>query len=189
MHTEDKEPDGTAAGQTRNASQQSKHFQCGSATVLCTTVNSEACLPLGNVERLLPRKPGRPADGPRTNREVGLCQPWRGQPLFLENAPRAAFECAAALTCINSVNRIRRETGPPSGRPPSKNLKPRRCPCQTMSSSSAPPAPRLAVLTARSPPHRPTISAPSQSRPRWNPPASSRPASPRRSWVKSSPRR
>src|SRR5258708_7805138 len=69
MHTEDKEPDGTAAGQTRNASQQSKHFQCGSATVLCTTVNSEACLPLGNVERLLPRKPGRPADGPRTNLE------------------------------------------------------------------------------------------------------------------------
>jgi hypothetical protein len=53
MHTEDKEPDGTAAGQTRNASQQSKHFQCGSATVLCTTVNSEACLPLGNVERLV----------------------------------------------------------------------------------------------------------------------------------------
>jgi len=42
MHTEDKEPDGIAEGQTRNASQQSKHFQCGSATVLCATVNSKA---------------------------------------------------------------------------------------------------------------------------------------------------
>jgi hypothetical protein len=49
MHTEDKEPDGTAEGQTRNASQQSKHFQCGSATVLCTTVNSEARAPLTNI--------------------------------------------------------------------------------------------------------------------------------------------
>src|SRR5258705_3923934 len=179
MHTEDREPEGTAAGQTRNASQQSKHFQCGSATVLCTTVISEACLPLGNVERLLPRKPGRPADGPRTNLEVGLFQPWKRQPLFLENAPRAAFECAAALTCINSVNRIRRETGPPSGRPPSKNLKPRRCPCQTMSSSSAPPAPRSEVSTARSLPPRLTISAPSPSRPRLDAPASSPPASPK----------
>jgi len=27
MHTEDKEPDGTAEGLTSNASQQSKHFQ------------------------------------------------------------------------------------------------------------------------------------------------------------------
>jgi hypothetical protein len=42
MHTEDKEPDGIAEGETSNASQQSKHFQCGSATVLCTTVNSTA---------------------------------------------------------------------------------------------------------------------------------------------------
>jgi hypothetical protein len=42
MHTEDKEPDGIAEGQTSNASQQSKHFQCGSATVLCATVNSKA---------------------------------------------------------------------------------------------------------------------------------------------------
>jgi hypothetical protein len=42
MHTEDKEPDGIAEGQTSSASQQSKHFQCGSATVLCGTVNSKA---------------------------------------------------------------------------------------------------------------------------------------------------
>jgi hypothetical protein len=53
MHTEDKEPAGIAEGQTSNASQQSKHFQCGSATVLCTTVNSEAGALLGNVERLV----------------------------------------------------------------------------------------------------------------------------------------
>ena len=37
-----REPDGTAAGLTSNATQQSKHFQCGSATVLCATVNSKA---------------------------------------------------------------------------------------------------------------------------------------------------
>jgi hypothetical protein len=42
MHTEEKEPDGIAEGQTSNATQQSKHFQCGSATVLCGTVNSKA---------------------------------------------------------------------------------------------------------------------------------------------------
>jgi hypothetical protein len=42
MHTEDKEPDGIAEGQMSSASQQSKHFQCGSATVLCSTVNSKA---------------------------------------------------------------------------------------------------------------------------------------------------
>jgi len=42
MHTEDKEPDGIAEGLTSNASQQSKHFQRGSATVLCGTVNSKA---------------------------------------------------------------------------------------------------------------------------------------------------
>jgi hypothetical protein len=42
MHTEDKEPDGVAEGLTSSASQQSKHFQCGSATVLCATVNSKA---------------------------------------------------------------------------------------------------------------------------------------------------
>src|SRR5260370_27618985 len=90
-----KDPDGTAAGQTRNASQQSKHFQCGSATVLCTTVNSEACPPLGNVERLGRENRARPADGPRTNLEVGIFQPWQRQPLFskmpsvpLLNAPR-----------------------------------------------------------------------------------------------------
>jgi hypothetical protein len=39
VHTEDKEPDGIAEGQTSNASQQSKHFQLASATVLCGTVN------------------------------------------------------------------------------------------------------------------------------------------------------
>jgi hypothetical protein len=42
MHTEDKEPDGIADGLTSNATQQSKHFQCGSATVLWSTVNSKA---------------------------------------------------------------------------------------------------------------------------------------------------
>ena len=31
-----------AGGRTSNATQQSKHFQCGSATVLCGTVNSKA---------------------------------------------------------------------------------------------------------------------------------------------------
>jgi hypothetical protein len=42
MHTEDGEPDGIAEGQTSNATQQSKHFQSGSATVLCGTVNPKA---------------------------------------------------------------------------------------------------------------------------------------------------
>jgi hypothetical protein len=42
MHTEEKEPDGIAEGLTSSATQQSKHFQCGSATVLCGTVNSKA---------------------------------------------------------------------------------------------------------------------------------------------------
>jgi hypothetical protein len=42
MHTEEKEPDGIAEGRTSSASQQSKHFQRGSATVLCATVNFEA---------------------------------------------------------------------------------------------------------------------------------------------------
>jgi hypothetical protein len=42
MHTEEKEPDGIAEGLTSNATQQSKHFQRGSATVLCSTVNSKA---------------------------------------------------------------------------------------------------------------------------------------------------
>jgi hypothetical protein len=42
MHTEDKEPDGIAEGLTSSASQQSKHFQYDSATVLCATVNSKA---------------------------------------------------------------------------------------------------------------------------------------------------
>jgi hypothetical protein len=107
MHTEDKEPDGTAEGQTRNASQQSKHFQCRSATVLCTTVNSEACPPLGNVEWLVRENRDDLADGPRAIPKVGIFQRWKRQPPFLENALRAAFECAAALTCINSVNRIR----------------------------------------------------------------------------------
>jgi hypothetical protein len=43
------EPDGIAGGQTSNATQQSKHFQCGSATVLCGTVNSKAWRLLWNV--------------------------------------------------------------------------------------------------------------------------------------------
>jgi hypothetical protein len=42
VHTEDKEPGGIAAGLTSNATQQSKHFQRGSATVLCGTVNFAA---------------------------------------------------------------------------------------------------------------------------------------------------
>jgi hypothetical protein len=42
MHTEDGEPDGFAEGLTSNATQQSKHFQLTSATVLCGTVNSKA---------------------------------------------------------------------------------------------------------------------------------------------------
>jgi hypothetical protein len=42
MHTEEEEPNGIAAGLTSNAMQQSKHFQCRSATVLCGTVNSKA---------------------------------------------------------------------------------------------------------------------------------------------------
>jgi hypothetical protein len=42
MHTEEKEPDGIAEGLTSNATQQSKHFQRGSATVLCSTVNPAA---------------------------------------------------------------------------------------------------------------------------------------------------
>jgi len=40
--TWDKEPDGVAEELTSSASQQSKHFQLGSATVLCATVNSKA---------------------------------------------------------------------------------------------------------------------------------------------------
>jgi hypothetical protein len=40
--TESREPNGFAEGQTSNATQQNKHFQCGSATVLCGTVNSKA---------------------------------------------------------------------------------------------------------------------------------------------------
>jgi hypothetical protein len=39
MHTEEKGPDGIAEGLTSNATQQSKHFQVTSATVLCGTVN------------------------------------------------------------------------------------------------------------------------------------------------------
>jgi hypothetical protein len=42
IDTESGEPDGIADGQTSNATQQSKHFQCGSATVLCATVDSKA---------------------------------------------------------------------------------------------------------------------------------------------------
>jgi hypothetical protein len=50
MHTEDGEPDGIAGGQTSSATQQSKHFQCGSATVLCGTVNYKAWSLLWNVQ-------------------------------------------------------------------------------------------------------------------------------------------
>src|SRR5260370_30045086 len=96
-----KDPDGTAAGQTRNASQQSKHFQCGSATVLCTTVNSEACPPLGNVEWLVRENRAGLADGPRAIPKVGTLQWWRRRPLFLENALPPALELATAFTCIH----------------------------------------------------------------------------------------
>src|ERR1700761_1473053 len=39
---EGREPDGVAAGQCATHPQQTKHFQRGSATVLCTTVNFRA---------------------------------------------------------------------------------------------------------------------------------------------------
>src|ERR1700751_4828255 len=39
VQSEDREPDGVAAGQCATHPQQTKHFQRGSATVLCTTVN------------------------------------------------------------------------------------------------------------------------------------------------------
>jgi len=42
MHTEDGEPDGIAAGLTSSALHNGKHFQRGSATVLCGTVNPKA---------------------------------------------------------------------------------------------------------------------------------------------------
>jgi hypothetical protein len=42
MHTEDEEPDGTAAGLGATHCSKGKHFQRGSATVLCGTVNSKA---------------------------------------------------------------------------------------------------------------------------------------------------
>jgi hypothetical protein len=42
IHRGQGEPDGIAEGQTGSATQQSKHFQLASATVLCATVNSKA---------------------------------------------------------------------------------------------------------------------------------------------------
>src|SRR5246127_2824814 len=42
VQTWDREPDGVAAGQCATHPQQTKHFQRGSATVLCTTVNLRA---------------------------------------------------------------------------------------------------------------------------------------------------
>jgi hypothetical protein len=51
MHTEEEEPDGTAEGLSNNALQQSKHFQCRSATVLCGTVNSSALAALKDTPR------------------------------------------------------------------------------------------------------------------------------------------
>jgi hypothetical protein len=42
MHTEEKEPDGIAEGQGATQCSKGKHFQRGSATVLCGTVNSKA---------------------------------------------------------------------------------------------------------------------------------------------------
>src|SRR3954467_7155971 len=94
MHTEDKEPDGTAAGLTSNATQQSKHFQCGSATVLCGTVNSKAW-------RLLPK----PARGRFCVRRGEIC-------------------ALGQLTCLNDVNRMRQETGLPIRRMPANVLTP-----------------------------------------------------------------
>jgi hypothetical protein len=57
MHTEEKEPDGMAEGLTSNATQQSKHFQLGSATVLCGTVNSKAWASFRKLQRVI-RKSG-----------------------------------------------------------------------------------------------------------------------------------
>jgi hypothetical protein len=42
MHTEDGNPAASLKGNRNNATQQSKHFQQSSATVLCATVNFEA---------------------------------------------------------------------------------------------------------------------------------------------------
>jgi hypothetical protein len=42
LHTWDKEPDGIAEGLQATHCGKGKHFQRGSATVLCGTVNSEA---------------------------------------------------------------------------------------------------------------------------------------------------
>src|SRR6195952_5084619 len=94
----DKEPDGITAGLTSNATQQSKHFQCGSATVLCGTVNLAAQGVLTNV--------------PTASIRMGCRE----------------ISASGRLTCFNSVNRMGGETGLPIRRPPSKNLKPRRCP-------------------------------------------------------------
>jgi hypothetical protein len=52
IDTESGEPDGIADGQTSNATQQSKHFQRASATVLCGTVNSKACTLLWKPTRI-----------------------------------------------------------------------------------------------------------------------------------------
>src|SRR4051795_5555032 len=77
------EPDGIAAGPTSNATQQSKHFQCGSATVLCGTVNFAAQGVLTNVPTASIRMRCR------------------------KNS------ASGRLTCINSVNRMGGETGLP----------------------------------------------------------------------------
>jgi hypothetical protein len=45
----EREPDGLAEGVTSSATQQSKHFQRGSATVLCATVNSKAQVSLRKI--------------------------------------------------------------------------------------------------------------------------------------------
>src|SRR6476661_9306930 len=90
----DKEPGGIAAGLTSNATQQSKHFQRGSATVLCGTVNlaAQSLLTNGSVASIWMRR-----------REISASD---------------------RLTCFNSVNRMGGETGLPIRRPPSKTLKP-----------------------------------------------------------------
>src|SRR3954466_15067610 len=90
----EREPDGTAAGLTSNATQQSKHFQCGSATVLCGTVNSKAW-------RLLPK----PARGRLCVRRGEIC-------------------ALGQLTCLNDVNRMRQETGLPIRRMPATSSSP-----------------------------------------------------------------
>ena len=59
------------------------------------------------MERLVRKNRMRVLRMDRAILTVGIFPTGKRQPLFLENAFRTVFECAVALTCINSVNRIR----------------------------------------------------------------------------------